>query len=70
MPPTWTGRKLAVAEFLEEQGIEVIGARSRAGDHRGALSAAADAAAEPLSPDAAAIIESYLAMHRTSSVGW
>ena len=54
--------ELAVAEFLEEQGIEVIGARSVREITEGLLSAAADAAAEPLSPDAAAIIESYLAI--------
>ena len=52
----------AVAEFLEEQGIELIGARSVREITEGLLSAAADAAAEPLSPDAAAIIEGYLAI--------
>lgn len=50
----------AVADYLDEQGIELLGARSVREITEGLLSAAADAAADPLSPDAADLIETYL----------
>lgn len=49
-----------VADYLDEQGIELLGARSVREITDGLLSAAADAAADPLSPDAAELIEDYL----------
>lgn len=59
-PADTTKSDAAVADYLDEQGIELIGARSVREVTDGLLSAAADAAADPLSPDAAELIESYL----------
>lgn len=50
----------AVATYLDERGIELVGARSVREITLGLLEAAADAAAEPLAPDAAELIESYV----------
>ncbi len=49
----------AVAAYLDEQGLELIGARSVREVTQGLLSAAADAAAEPLSSEAADLIDAY-----------
>jgi len=50
----------AVAAYLEEQHIELIGARSVRDITQGLLAAAADAAADPLSRDAAELMEAYV----------
>ncbi len=49
-----------VGEHLDENGIEVIGARSLAEITEGLLAIAADTKAEPLKPEMAAMIEGYL----------
>lgn len=49
-----------VARYLEEKGIELIGARGPGEIAEGLLAAAADAAAEPLPASAADLLDSYL----------
>ncbi|MCL4766064.1 MAG: ATP phosphoribosyltransferase regulatory subunit [Hyphomicrobiaceae bacterium] len=49
-----------VGRYLEAHGLELIGARSVSEITQGLLAAAADAAAEPLSPSAAELIETYV----------
>lgn len=50
----------AVAAYLEERGLELIGARSVREITQGLLAAAADASAAPLSRDAAELMETYV----------
>src|SRR5690606_34529976 len=50
----------AVADYLDGEGIELVGARSVREITEGLLSAAADAAADPLPREAAELIEAYL----------
>jgi len=50
----------AVSAYLAENGLELVGARSISEITQGLLAAAADAAAEPLSSEAAGLIEDYL----------
>ncbi len=50
----------AVERYLDEHGLELIGARSVREITQGLLAAAADGAAEPLSQAAAGLIETYI----------
>ena len=51
-----------VAQYLEKQGIEIIGVRSLGEITERLLSIVSDAAAKPLSPTTASLIEGYLAV--------
>jgi len=50
----------AVEAYLDENGLELIGARGLREITQGLLAAAADAAAQPLSQDAAELMEAYV----------
>ncbi len=52
--------EIAVAAYLEERGIELIGTRSVREITQGLLAATADATAAPLSPEAAELMEIYV----------
>lgn len=59
-PDDRAGAESLVAEHLEKGGLDVIGVRSVAEITEGLLAIAADAKAEPLSRETAALIEDYL----------
>jgi ATP phosphoribosyltransferase regulatory subunit len=59
-PADRAGAETLVAEHLEKEGLEVIGVRSVCEIAEGLLSIAADAKAEPLRQETAALIEDYL----------
>lgn len=62
-PEDPAGAENLVAAYLDEQGIELIGARTAAEIAEGLLGIAADAKAPPLKPETAALIESYVGTH-------
>jgi ATP phosphoribosyltransferase regulatory subunit len=59
-PADRVGAEALVAEYLDKQGIELIGVRSVSEIAEGLLSIAADTRAVPLEPETAAMIEGYL----------
>lgn len=60
-PDDVAGAEVLVSEHLEKAGIELIGVRSAAEIAEGLLAIAADAKAPPLKPEAAALIDAYVA---------
>jgi len=60
-PDDVAGAEALVAEHLEKAGVELIGVRSVAEIAEGVRAVAADAKAPPLKPQAAAVIEAYIA---------